>query len=146
MIDPITTSPASVTSSTASAPQNGGIGAPMPVFGTNSNSAGTSTNPAPSKNKLSPKLVVGLLAVVLTLFGGAAGLLLSETGQDIRQQASEPTYNDLCIEQYGGNPMLMAQAVSSCESQSGKFWNAVACECQNEQGGTTEVRWVPVTH
>jgi hypothetical protein len=145
MIDPITNTPApSAPASVPQPTQNGGIGAPMPTMSATANSTGatTSTSNSASQKKISPKIVVGLLALVLTFVGGAAGLLLSETGQDIRQQASEPTYNDLCIQEYGGNPMLMSQAIASCESNSAKNWDAVQCECVDDPNAGKVPRYI----
>jgi hypothetical protein len=108
------------------------VGGPATTPATPANTvagAGSGNKLKPPGKKLPIKLIIGGVVLLLLLVGGIAAYLLSQTSQDVRQQASEPTYNDLCIQQYGGNPMLMSQAVSSCESNSAKNWDPVKCEC-----------------
>ena len=91
----------------------------------------TPTNSATPKKQLSPKLVVGLLALILTGLGGGAAFLLSETSQDIRQQAQQATYytDQQCISDfYNGSAQTYGQQRQSCDTGNG-VWDYTSCTC-----------------
>lgn len=58
----------------------------------NSDSDTMSSKMKKPAKKMPVKMIIGVAVLVLTIVGGAAGFLLSETNQDLRQQASEGLY------------------------------------------------------
>lgn len=124
-----TPSPISPMATPATTPATPATTPATPANAVAGNAGGNKLKPA--GKKLPIKLIIGGIVLLLLVIGGIAAYLLSQTSQDVRQQASEPTYNDTCIAKFGGSPQLMAQEVTACENQSGKNWDAVKCECVN---------------
>ena len=48
------------------------------------------------KKKINPKMLLGVLFLVLLIIGGGVGLYLTKIKQDLRQQASSPDYAGNC--------------------------------------------------
>lgn len=130
MIDPISTTPAA------------NLTTAQPVTAMGQMPVTTTSNTVSSKpsflKKLSPKMVVGLLALILTIVGGLAAFLLSESSQDIRQQASGTVYTvtECMNEISGGNAQQYAATVNGCE-MGGGTWNVGACRCDNANSRCT---------
>lgn len=82
--------------------------------------------------KLPIKLIIGVGLLILLLIGGLAAYLLSQTSQDVRQQASVQVYNsNYCIaNKYNGSAQLYAQEVTVCNTGGGT-WSDTSCSCQN---------------
>jgi hypothetical protein len=122
MIDTNFTSPASPFSNVDPSTSNSQINPSMsPTMGgsVNTGSTGFTANNKPAQKKLSPKMVVGLLALVLTVIGAGAGLLLTETRQDLRQQASGDPYAIGCCVYKSANTYQAGMTPSECSATGG---------------------------
>jgi hypothetical protein len=99
---------------------------PMSADNTNSMASAVSTN-----KKLPWKMIIGGVVLVLLLVGGIAGYFLTQTSQDVRQQAASDTYTaqELCIiSKFNGDKDQYNKVSSQCGAR-GLVWNDIACDC-----------------
>ena len=98
-----------------------------------------------STKKMPVKMMVGIIILVLTIVGGIAGYLLTQTSQDVRQQAADG------VDPYAAGNPCSTEGATQCDADNNKVtcagsqWRASG-SCDDGPGDTTKVsRFVKIT-
>lgn len=87
-------------------------------------------------------MMIGLAALVLTIIGAGAGLLLTQTNQDPRQQASgDPYAIGVCCINGVTTPGITA---AQCRAEAEQGGNATIGVCGGDIGSGLEKRFIIV--